>query len=1107
MKIRRLLSPLAVWVVVLATTAPGQPPVAPPQPMTPMPTATANPPSAPPPTTATSVPVAVREAKPDVYFVKDKNGELVPLVGFTLEEFQRMLQEDTGLAVAPAKPAFRLDSVEAVGAVDDRNARLELTFTVEVDEAGWVRIPLGLRGSVLEQQAEYVGTGKFTLQYDATADEHILWIDGKSDTTHKLKLNTLTAVVPEGAAKSLHLYFPRAWKSSLKLHVPDKTPAVEVSPGAVLNRTVDDAEGSLIEASGVGGEFFLRWTKTDAAARRAPTLLEAQADVSATIDGHSVTYDAQIAVTSFGGEFDRFRIRLPPSAVLVADESMEVVLQKLPAAKNAKNESYEVRRVSGPAKSMIVRVQAVRPIEAAKGQVSFDLGGIEVLDAVRQWGYLGVRVVGDWQVLWGDRTQIRQVDASPEFFRGRSMAAVFEYFGRTFSLNARIAPRETRVTVEPSYTIDVTSRRVYLEAKLGYRVGGAKVFTLDADFLDWQIDEVGPPELIDVEAIVVGKGGPLSMPLLEPSTGDFELTVRAHRDLPEGATSLELWVPRPVAGVVGPASWTVRAADNVELAPRDASHAGLLRQTRGDARRFAGERAAWTYSTDAVDAKFTADYRVLSRTVRVRSKAEAELNAAGGVVQQLNYVVAREPIDALEFDVPARLAEDEKLQLRTGDDVLPWVVIDEGNEEARKPTRIRVNLPQARIGTFDLTASFPLPLERPALPASTAVTVPLLIPLDGELADNELRLTPDADVVVQHVDEAWSPTTTGEGSAKNRTTTYRAVAPCSEVAVGVRWEPSARARELYVDRTWIQSVWLGPTRWERAVFRFVTINPTVALRLPPQASSLVAFIDGKRAESADRTLRGGAVFDLAANGNGEHVIDVRYQVANGSPNEFPAPTLAEATAYGQTYRQIVYPSDTVLWRSSPGYASEYDWRRRGAFWIRTPRLEQADLERWCGAAAEPLIPDEANTYLFSAVGEPPALELKTIRRSTLVFAASAAVLAAALALLYLPILRRPGTLTAAAVVVGGLGFTYPETVPIALQAAAVGAVLALAAVLLERNYLRRQGRALRSSIEVASAAPRGSTKTRLVPPPVASGPSTTAPVDYPGQAPAAGGTA
>jgi hypothetical protein len=31
-------------------------------------------------------------------------------------------------------------------------------------------------------------------------------------------------------------------------------------------------------------------------------------------------------------------------------------------------------------------------------------------------------------VLWGERTQIRQVDASPEFFRGRSMTAIFEYF-------------------------------------------------------------------------------------------------------------------------------------------------------------------------------------------------------------------------------------------------------------------------------------------------------------------------------------------------------------------------------------------------------------------------------------------------------------------------------------------------------------------------------------------------------------------------------------------------------------------------------------------------------------------------------------------------------
>lgn len=1069
-----------VWLAALLGVAVGQ--------------TTPTPGSAPPGATsgpAPSRPLEVREAKPSVYFVKDeKTGELVPLVGFSLEEFERMLDERGGKSTTSPKPKFRIDDIAAVGDVDQRNARLEFAFSIEVDDASWVRVPLGLVGSVLDKQAEYDGPGKFALQFDAVAKEYTVWLQSDKVATHRLKLRTTTPTLLDGAMRALRLRLPAAWHTSLKLTVPESNLAVDLSPGAVLEKIAPSNGGSRIEVSGLGGDFKLGWTKTDVTARRAPALLEAQADVAATIDGHSVSYDAQIVVSSFGGEFERFRIRLPQAAVLVADESTDVTVQKLPAVKNAKNESYEIHRVAGPTKSMIVRIQAVRPIETNKGQTTFDLGGIEVTDAVRQWGHLGVSIVGDWQVLWGERTQIRQVDAAPEFLRGRNTAAIFEYFGRTFSLNAKIAPRETRVTVEPTYVVDVTSRRAYLEAKLGYRVGGAKVFTLEADFLDWQIDEVGPPELVDIEKIVVGKGGPISMPLLEPSTGEFEITVRAHRDLPEGGKSMELFVPRPVAGVVGPASWTVRAAENVELAPRESSHAGLLRQTRGDARRFSGERTSWTYSTDAADAKFAADYRVVQRTVRVRSAAEVVVGTAGGVKQKLGYVVAREPIDALEFDVSAGLTESQKLELHDGGDVLPWVVIEEGAKDDRSAARIRVNLPQARIGAFELIATYPLVLERPASQASTAVRIPFLVPLDGELDDNELTLLPDDDVVVQHVDEAWSATTPDQDADADRRLTYRAVTPRLEAAVGLRWETAGRAYDLYVERTWIQSVWFGDTRWERAVFRVETKAGSATIRLPPQHSAVAVFVDGRRLEPSDRPNAASMAVPLGASADHRHVIDVRYQVgveANGDSHQ--GPSIVGASSLGQTFRQVVYPADTILWNTSSGYADEFDWSRQGVFWTRTPRMSQAELEQWCGATSEPPLPEGANVYLFSSFGNEPAFAPATIKRSRLVLTASAVVLGAALLFLFFPILRRPAVLTAAAVAIGGIGFAFPEVVPIALQASIVGAALAFAAILLERNFMRRMGRAVRTSIEAASAAPRGSTRTRLVTPAAASAPS------------------
>jgi hypothetical protein len=1049
----------------------------------------------------------VSEAKPEVYFVKDKNGELVPLVGFTLEEFERMLRDDAAAAQPTQKPGHRFESIEATGTVDDRNARVQLVFTIAVEASGWTRVPLGLRGSVLEKQAQYVGSGKFTLEYDAAAGEYAAWFDGKADQTHKLTLRTATPLETAAGTSTLRLHLPRAWTSTLALKLPEKNVDVELSTAAVLDGVAPDGSGSLVRASGIGGDFSLSWSKTAANSQRMPTLLEANADIAATIDGHSIAYDAQLTVSSFGGEFDRFRIRLPASAVLLRNESLDVILQKLTPAKGAKNEMYEVRRIAGPAKSFVVRIQAVRPIEPSKGQATFDLGGIEVLEAVRQWGFLGVRVTGDWQVLYGERTQIRQVDALPEFFRGQDMAAVFEYFGRTFTLGTRILSRETRVTVDPAYTVDVTSRRAYLQARLGYRVGGAKVFTLDADFLDWQIDEVGPPDLVNVEAIGLGKTGTLSVPLQQPSTGEFTIVVRAHRDLVPDAKSLELKVPRPQAGVVGPATWSVTAAENVELSPREAASTGLLRQTRGENRSFTSEKAGWTYSTDAPDAKFIADYRILNRTVRVASATTVTLREAGDVVQHFTYNVAREPIDALEFDVASRLTDSDKLEVRSGDDVLPWVVVGENLEEPGKPLRIRVNLPQAAVGTFNVSATYPLALERPDSPASVSVPIALLKPVEGEITDNELKIAADGGVQVQHIDEAWQPILPRDGAAsRSKSLGYRAAASVVEATLGIRWEEVQRTRPVHLERTWIQSVWLGSGRWERAVLRVTTAAGSAVVRLPPGATGIVGFVDGARLELDDKPSAGAVTVRFGSSAEATRVIDLRYQTTEPlAAGSLTTPTIEGTISSGQIYRQLVLPADLILWSTSPGYAGEYDWQRRGLVWLREPRMTQGALEHWCGAREEPPLPEQAAVYLVCGYGDVPPLAIGVVRRSVFLFVVAALVLAVALGLLYVPAVRSAGVVVAAAVLIGALGFAYPDVAPLAVQGALFGLVPVLIAAVIERNVSRRHGRVLRTGLDSASAAQRSSTRTRIVPTTGQVPPPSTAAIELGAPASASGG--
>ena len=195
--------------------------------------------------------------------------------------------------------------------------------------------------------------------------------------------------------------------------------------------------------------------------------------------------------------------------------------------------------------------------------------------------------------MWGECRGVRQIDPSPDA-QGRSdVTAEFEYFAQPASLLARIVPRKTRISVEPEYVVLVDANRVRLEARLRYTVRGAKVSRVDIDMPDWQIDEVGPDSIVAVDGVPAGPtGASLSLPLVMPTIGQFEIRLKAHRPLPAAAKSLchcPCRNPRsaPVAAVVA-----VVPADNVEIIPDSQATTGLIaaagRRTDGASGAAAG---------------------------------------------------------------------------------------------------------------------------------------------------------------------------------------------------------------------------------------------------------------------------------------------------------------------------------------------------------------------------------------------------------------------------------------------------------------------------------------------------------------------------------------
>src|SRR5262249_33214456 len=92
----------------------------------------------PPPNNAPAPPAGLPNRSPgstveasqlDTFLLRDRKGNLVPVLGLPFEEFEQLLRTKKGLASPPA-PGYVLEKLSLVGAVDQRIADLQVTATI-----------------------------------------------------------------------------------------------------------------------------------------------------------------------------------------------------------------------------------------------------------------------------------------------------------------------------------------------------------------------------------------------------------------------------------------------------------------------------------------------------------------------------------------------------------------------------------------------------------------------------------------------------------------------------------------------------------------------------------------------------------------------------------------------------------------------------------------------------------------------------------------------------------------------------------------------------------------------------------------------------------------
>ena len=839
--------------------------------------------------------VGVREAAPEIYYLQDDAGRLVPVPGFRYRDFVDLLRIKEGLPGLPEPPPAVLERVVLRGAMPRRPedaaaeagppagiCEVTVELTVRQSRSGWVSLPIDLDGLLLTAQPRYEGPGRMMLAADAPATPpadgppqssgYRLWTaattaDPSQVLRHAIVLTGNVAVDATADQETLRLAMPRATASLVELTTPRNDAAVTVRPAAGVPRVepLPDGTGSTVTLLGLVGAATVRIgaarggegeaAMTAEAGRAVP---QAMVESMVRIDGRVAVTAAAIRVDNLPGATSSVRIALPPRATLRSIRSPAALVSldgtdALPVAVVRVPRSADARG--------LVELECERPIDPTGREPFEPLGfAVEGIPQWRQWGRVSLVVDGDWQVEWDDLGQQRRIDP-PASARGPGFVAAFAYDAQPARLPLRVLPRGSRLVIEPEYRYDVSTARVSLEGRLRVSVRGAPVSRIVVSVDGWNVDEVGPAGIVD-SAAVSSEGGRLVIPLLQPLSGDTVVEIRAGRPLEPDAGRVGWRIPVPQADLVGPASVIITSQSDIELMPDAEAIRGLVRQLTPTTMRSDADRVALVYRLDGTDGLFEAARRFLPRRVDASIVTQVDIDEADSIVREtIRYDVAHVPLEFIMLSVPEAVLRTGTLEVRQNGLLLnPGEAQDradaagDAEPDERGPAapaeaiagpvprrRLRALLAAPLLGAGEVTVAYELPTPGIAPESTVAEDLPLVMPAGTRVGRQSITLTVPDSLSIEVRGDAWKRDVASPGSIASRTwTTAR---PHDGVPLAISLRKRSPQGDVVVDAAWMQTRLIGPRRED--IFRYCVLSSAEQLTLSlPRGLAAASADDG-----------------------------------------------------------------------------------------------------------------------------------------------------------------------------------------------------------------------------------------------------------------------
>ena len=1025
----------------------------------------------------------VRAVGPDIYYLRDKNGNPVPVpAGMTIQDFQRLYRIDQQLTKPAVPPRYALEETNIRGTVVDDRARLSIRISIRVLVDGPVRIPLGMANVIPRKIPQGDTQRQITIRYEESSGGYVAWMEAIKDSVQELALDVIVPIRRNANQCTLNLETPRATVSEMELIVPEANPTVTVSDnGQLLEAKELETGGTFLRLAGVSGVLRLAWSEPPEGTGQASSL-EVDSTLIARFGGpDAMRTEGTFRIQSLGQAVDVVRIRLPPDAQVIATSASpyQATVEEADDPRAPRVAVFQLPEPTRERFTVQLVVEQRQPASTDGSRAPLSAGAFFVEGAFRHVGHLALAIEGDWLPRWDDSLDVRPTADIPLELQSETQATVFRYYEQPFELPLTIVRKQTRTSVVPTYVLDVQPDRVELRALLQVTVHGAPTQSLQVELPGWEVYDVMDTVPIQNDELLLQES-PLRIPFTRPRHGRFDIDIRARRKVQPTDTKLTMSLPRILNASSHQATVVAQPADNVELNLLTEETSQLLpARLPSELTLPTSEQSPLCHRVvdSASDTQVVYRFKLKPQLIHASVISEIEISSnTANIEQQFMLDIRNAPLDRIILRVPEQLpveslefyVDGNKITAKSDPELATALAaqaeVTGGNADYSYPV---FELPFGEFGDLTAKVSYTLGPPNIATPTLTEWDLRLTLPEVDQIDSHEAIVRGPQETSLRSDDTRWLPVDNGRRRDRPpHLLVVMAEGDVDSLAVQVTAMSDDEVSSTSIRQAFVQTWATALGRRDRAIFRFTSTETSLRLKVPERIrrGQFVAMLDKVL---LNPTWINDAIveFDLSNVPIGEHVLEVSYGFEDSLgayQNLIDLPTVEGSNWTQEFFWQLVLPARTHLIREPTGLIPANHWGWHGVAWGRTPKHEQPWLESWVGGSMvsrqAPPQPNATNRYLFTTFNEVDQLQIVVARRTVIALVLTGLAFVATYLFVSYTWMRRPFVILFTLFMCAFLAFAAPVPLLSLLPAFLFGLCLALTVPLLKRVIYRHARR-------------------------------------------------